>query len=239
MNYDKDFRTAIDSWKVGRILGKGASGVVRIATARDDENHQVAMKIVDRDSIGRLYTSAGHKDEDIEQLILSESQLLRMLNHPNIVQLECTFFEDHHFISCIEYVDGDDLSSYVAKYTPNTKQIQQLFYQLCSAISYCHSQMVVHGDLKCENVLIRKHDQSVKVIDFGFSRQLKLLKEELPVLGQTTEYSPPLDRNLSLVWDSWSVGVILYVMIKQCLPFTLNQLSTGEMSSIVETSKKS
>ena len=97
---------------------------------------------------------------------------------------------------------------------------------------------MVHGDLKCENVLIRKHDQSVKVIDFGFSRQFKSKEEELQIMGQTIEYSPPQDRYLSFVWDSWSLGVILYVMITHCLPFTTLQLKEESKLNTAEIAKK-
>ena len=97
---------------------------------------------------------------------------------------------------------------------------------------------MVHGDLKCENVLIRKHDRAVKVVDFGFSRQFESKEEEVQILGQTTEYSPPLDEYLSFVYDSWSLGVILYVMMTHCLPFTAFQFLDGNIPNTVEIAKK-
>ena len=100
------------------------------------------MKIIDVNSMGRVFLSVGISAQESEELILNESQILRTFNHPNIVQLECTFIEDCYLISCLEYLDSDDLYSYVTRYAMNTKQIQNLFCQLCSAVSYCHSQMV-------------------------------------------------------------------------------------------------
>ena len=239
------------------------------------------MKIVDLTSTGRIFLSVGTNTRESEELILNESQILRTFDHPNIVQLECTFIEDSYLISCLEYLDSDDLYSYVTRYAMNTKQIQNLFCQLCSAVSYCHSRMVsfffvvllfccfsfretfwpvrfcgpmsrgwifdsnilktkkvVHGDLKCENILIRKHDKHLKVIDFGFSRCLRDKDGMLGVLGRTTQYAPPQDLHLTFAWDSWSVGVILFVMLKQRPPFALNQLLTGQMEDIVKTAKK-
>ena len=96
----------------------------------------------------------------------------------------------------------------------------------------------MHGDLKCENVLIRKCDRCVKVIDFGFSQRLREKNGVVEARGRTTQYSPPYDPNLTFAWDSWSAGVILYVMLTQRFPFSLNQLLTGQMENMVEIAKK-
>ena len=100
------------------------------------------MKIVDVNPMGRVFMSTGIGPEESQQLMLNESQTLSLLDHPNIVRLECTFLEEYYLISCLEYIEGDDLYSYVTKYALDVKVVQQLFRQLCSAVSYCHSQMV-------------------------------------------------------------------------------------------------
>jgi len=237
MDSQKSFRARMSSWFVGRELGKGTRGVVRFATAFDDQKHQVAMKILDISSLERIYSSVGLSQEASREFVCNEAQSLSLLlGHPNIAQLECSFVEDSYFISCLEFIDGDDLYSYATK-KENEKNLQRIFFQLCTAIAYCHSQKIVHGDLKCENVLIRKHDHSVKVIDFGYSCILND-NGETDVSGRITRYSPPHDRNLSYAWDAWSIGIILFVNLKHYFPFSFNQLLSGQIPEMPDVAKK-
>jgi serine/threonine protein kinase len=63
----------------------------------------------------------------------------------------------------------------------------QIFYQIVSALSNCNSKNIVHRDIKPENILISK-DNQIKLVDFGFSKQIELSFKNMQTQGGTTVY---------------------------------------------------
>jgi 5'-AMP-activated protein kinase catalytic alpha subunit len=105
-------------------------------------------------------------------------------------------------------------------------EARRLFRQLASGVAYCHRNMVVHHDLKLENVLLDA-GKNVKLADFGFSNFFgpvqvpgaacgSLLYAAPEVIAERTEGS---ERYLGPEVDMWSCGVILFAMLCGYLPF--------------------
>lgn len=95
------------------------------------------------------------------------------------------------------------------------------FTQLVTAIDYCHSRGVVHRDLKCENLLLDDFNV-LKVTDFGFARSgMKVSRGHYPLsqtyCGSYAYASPEILTGTPYVpqnADIWSMGVVLYVMVR-------------------------
>ena len=100
--------------------------------------------------------------------------------------------------------------------------VQKIFTQLVGAVAYIHSKSCVHRDLKLENVLLDKHD-NVKLCDFGFTREYEGKASYLQTYCGTVCYSAPEmlkgEKYAGEKVDVWSLGVILYALLKGELPF--------------------
>lgn len=101
------------------------------------------------------------------------------------------------------------------------REARHIFRQIVLAIHYCHSNLIVHRDVKVENVLLDYNGQ-VKLADFGFSSFFKP-GELLDVYCGSPPYCAP-ELYLAKQYDGpkvdiWSLGVVLYVLVCGQLPF--------------------
>mmetsp|Transcript_7554 Transcript_7554/g.10171 ORF Transcript_7554/g.10171 Transcript_7554/m.10171 type:complete len:261 (+) Transcript_7554:61-843(+) len=159
-----------------------------------------------------------------------EFRILKKLCHPNIIRLESSFEYDNCPIGCLEFIDGFDLRVFMEKQRKplSLEIIRRIIHQICSAVAYCHSKKVIHGDVKSENILIQpQKNHEIKLIDFGFSQKIKEKKTLIPSAASVL-YAPPSDKFLTFAWDSWSVGVIFYLLAKRQLPFSLKELQSDQ-----------
>ena len=138
--------------------------MVKVATCKKD-NQKVAIKIFNRAKI---------KPED-EHIIQREVDIMKRLNHPNIVRL-VDFMKDANYIYVImEYVGGGELFERLcekAVYTEN--EARDLAFIMFKALKHIHDQDLVHRDIKPENILLvsKDNDVDLKLADFGFAVQL-------------------------------------------------------------------
>ena len=159
-----------------------------------------------------------------------EMEILKQLNHPQIVRLiEAGEHEGVPFL-VLEYVDGPTLKEYLSENAPlPEKEALRILKQLAIAVSYLHQQGIIHRDLKPENIVM--HKGKPVIIDFGLARKLELpsVTVDGAVLG-TVYYIPPEVLNggrYTEASDVYSLGVILYEMLTGNRPFSGN--SFGEL----------
>lgn len=118
----------------------------------------------------------------------NEIEVLRSLDHPNIVKAYEVYETKRNIYVVMEYCGGGDLYSR-APYTED--QVAYLMNQLCSAIAHMHKHQVTHRDLKCENIMFESKDPLafIKVLDFGLSRKFVPGMSELMNEGVGTLYT--------------------------------------------------
>lgn len=147
-----------------------------------------------------------------------------MLDHPNIIKLY-DVFEDFRFIYLVqELCQGGEAFHLVMDEGPlDEKDAAAITKQLLSAVAYSHDQLVIHRDLKLENMLVETIDRElvIKLIDFGSSAILSSPTERLKVLMGTHSYIAPevYYSDYSLKSDMWPIGVIVYEMLSGTCPF--------------------
>lgn len=151
-----------------------------------------------------------------------EIDILKNLDHPNILRLYEVFEDNKHIFLVTEYCDGGELfDEILLRQRFEEKDAAPIMKQLLSAINYCHKQKVCHRDLKPENVLLDSGDKStIKLIDFGTSQVFENEEKMELVLGTAYYIAPEvLAGKYDEKCDIWSIGVILYILLSGEPPF--------------------
>ncbi|CAI0394473.1 unnamed protein product [Linum tenue] len=196
------------------MLGHGT--FAKVYHARNlQSGKSVAMKVVGKEKVIRV----GMMDQ-----IKREISVMKMVKHPNIVELHEVMASKSKIYIAMELVRGGELFSKIARGRLREDAARVYFQQLISAIDFCHSRGVYHRDLKPENLLLDE-EGNLKVTDFGLSAFSEHLKQDglLHTTCGTPAYVAPevigkkgYDGAKA---DLWSCGVILYVLLAGFLPF--------------------
>src|SRR6185503_19066035 len=143
----------------------------------------------------------------------------------------------------MELVIGEPIDGYCEARKLAVRERVQLFLQVCAAVSYAHQHLVVHRDLKPNNILVTA-DGSVKLLDFGVA---KLLEAD-PVTGRTKEdtrtqlramtldYASPEQvdgGNVTTVSDVYSLGVVLYRLLTGQSPYRARGSDAARVAEIL------
>lgn len=203
---------------LGSTLGEGEFGKVKLGWRKDGKHpSQVAIKLIKRDTI--------MKDLESEIKIHREINLLRMLSHPNIVNMVEVMKLGKYIGIVLEYASGGELFDYILQHKYLKENVaKKLFAQLVSGVDYMHLKGLVHRDLKLENLLLDKH-KNIIISDFGFVNSYNKDKNDLmkTSCGSPCYAAPELVLTQSPYEgrkvDIWSLGVILYAMLSGYLPF--------------------
>jgi DNA-binding NarL/FixJ family response regulator len=152
-----------------------------------------------------------------------EGEILRQLNHPNIVKVLAAFAEQGQHYMVMEYVGGGSLADLISRPQPlPIQRVAAIALELADALSRAHHLNVLHRDLKPANVLLAE-DGTPRLSDFGLARpgNYPRLTEAGSILGTFHYLSPEAWENQKLDEraDIWSFGVVLYEMLTKHLPF--------------------
>jgi len=184
-------------------LGKGAFGVVYLANKGGTE---YAVKLIEGLSKNK-------------RLILQEIEILRILDHPSVVNLVWSYCEearDWMFI-VMDFVDGGDLLVALTKsaYVFDEALIRVVLFHSSCALAYAHQRRVVHRDLKPENILLRKRDFLPKIADFGISKVIGENSICMTMAGTMPYMAPEVsDQNTyTFSADMYSLGRIVTDML--------------------------
>ena len=229
----KNKQALTDVYKLEGELGEGGYGKVFLVRHKKMKLLR-AMKMVSVNC-----NNEGKTEEEIE--------LLRQLDHPNIVKLFEYFSNNDKYYLITEYCKGGDLSELIFK---NKKKLSEesagyIMYQIFRALIYCHNtHHLIHRDIKPENIVVFRQNNAgedlydVKLIDFGISKIFNKLdkNEDGKVKGSLNYIAPEVLLNkYDEKCDIWSCGVILYMLVIGKNPF--NGKDKNELLSNIEQGK--
>ncbi|XP_003474842.1 NUAK family SNF1-like kinase 2 isoform X1 [Cavia porcellus] len=207
-------------------LGKGTYGKVK--KARESSGRLVAIKSIRKDKI---------KDEQDLMHIRREIEIMSSLNHPHIIAIHEVFENSSKIVIVMEYASRGDLYDYISeRQRLSEREARHFFRQIVSAVHYCHQNGIVHRDLKLENILLDANG-NIKIADFGLSNLYHQGKFLQTFCGSPLYASPEIVNGKPYMGpevDSWSLGVLLYILVHGTMPFDgqdhktlVKQISSG------------
>ncbi|KAM9298861.1 serine/threonine-protein kinase SIK2 [Gastrophryne carolinensis] len=198
-------------YDIERTLGKGNFAVVKLARHRITKT-EVAIKIIDKSQLDAV---------NLEK-IYREVQIMKMLDHPHIIKLYQVMETKNMLYLVTEYAKNGEIFDYLANHGRlNESEARRKFWQILSAVEYCHSRNIVHRDLKAENLLLDNH-MNIKIADFGFGNFYKTGEPLATWCGSPPYAAPEVFEGQQYEGpqlDIWSMGVVLYVLVCGALPF--------------------
>ena len=222
----------LDDYTLEKSLGKGAFGEVFLTTKKGTK------KLFATKKIERAQVDSGHS----VKYLINEIQILKELNHPNIVKFEEIKKTKNHYYIIMEYCNGGELYKTLEKYMDKNKKpfnqeiVQHLMRQIIEAFKYIHGKNIIHRDIKLENILLSYDSEedrknlnimkaNIKIIDFGFAAKIEKAGLKYTTLGSPINMDPIILNELQkkgkktrkLGYDQkadiWSLGTICYEML--------------------------
>lgn len=193
------------------VVGKGGYGEVKKVIHKLTGDVR-AMKIIKKESC----------DEGYLKSLSNEINILRQLDHPNIIKLYEIYQDTNHIYMVTEFLGGGELFDVLVKKRCLSENIAaKVIKQILQAVNYCHNKKIVHRDLKPENLMLESDDfMNIKVIDFGLSRIFSNEKKMCQRLGTPYYIAPEvLKKKYDERCDIWSIGVIMHVLLSGTPPF--------------------
>lgn len=211
----------IGAYRITEVLGSGGMGRVFKAERTDGEFHQtVAVKLIKKGADSR---------ENIRRFMM-EREILAGLNHPDIAQLyDGGVTADGVPYLIMEFIEGVPIDRYCNENQLTLKQRLHIFSKVCSAVQFAHANLVVHRDLKAQNISVTS-DGVVKILDFGIAKLLNPQRIDIPLLetrpGQkfwTPQYAAPeliQGDPVTIAADVYSLGVLLHYLLTDTYPLS-------------------
>ncbi|HKI45845.1 MAG TPA: serine/threonine-protein kinase [Balneolales bacterium] len=224
----------IGHYRIVEKAGSGGMGEVYRAERNDGQFHQfVAIKVLKQ----------GYHSEEIIHRFRIEQQILANLHHPNIAQLYDAGLTDEGISYLImEFVDGIPIDEYANQHLLSVKERLGLLIKVCNAVQYAHTNLVIHRDLKAQNILVNSEHQ-IKILDFGVAKLIDPASTEITLIetqpGQrlwTPHYASPeqiREGVVSTTNDVYSLGILMHKLLTDTYPFDLSGKNLLEIENII------
>ncbi|KAK4702020.1 hypothetical protein P7C70_g4202, partial [Phenoliferia sp. Uapishka_3] len=202
---------SLDSFEIGRPLGKGKFGRVYMARTKVEPKYIIALKCLHKDELVK---------SKVEKQLRREIEIQSNLRHPNILRLYGYFHDEKRIFLMIEFAAQGELYKQLHKYQRfDDKRSSRYIAQMADALSYLHSKHVIHRDIKPENLLLGVNGE-LKIGDFGWS--VHAPSNRRTTLCGTLDYLPPEmveGRDHTEKVDLWALGVLTFEFLVGTPPF--------------------
>jgi non-specific serine/threonine protein kinase/serine/threonine-protein kinase len=212
-------------YRVLNEIGRGGMGAVFLAERADGQFQQrVAIKVIKR----------GMDTTHVLERFRAERQILASLDHPHVARLlDGGTTDDGLPYFVMEYIQGQPIDEYVDAQRLPVRDRLALFLQVCEAVSYAHRHLIVHRDIKPQNILVTASGVP-KLLDFGIAKVLEDSGDDgtstmsaLRLL--TPDYASPEQvegRQTTTQTDVYSLGVVLFELLTGRSPYRPKTWST-------------
>ncbi|CAD8138718.1 unnamed protein product [Paramecium pentaurelia] len=210
-----------DEFVLGRKLGEGTHGIVKLCWKKDNPSMLYAVKII--------------KTIDEEHLEIVRQTFINstIIKSPYIAKCYKLYIDINVIYMLMEYVPYQNLQTILQVQIKLKEQdVQKIANALLKSVRCLHSCGICHRDIKPDNIMIDTNDFSVKLIDFGVSRRFVtynnstfryIRKSMLTITGNLNYRAPEIMFSQSYGYnqqiDLWAIGVTLYQSLTGSLPF--------------------
>ena len=240
-------------YRIEKILGQGGFGITYLAT-QELLNRRVAIKeFFMRDFCSRGQDTATvtlGTDANREQMerylakFLKEAKVIARLDHPNIIRIYDIFEENGTAYYVMEYIEGESLSDMVKRRGALPEQeAVACIRSVVEALKHVHSLGINHLDVKPGNIMVRRKDGRVFLLDFGLSKQYDAEGNQTSStpLGIShgyapiEQYTPGGMKEFSPQTDIYALGATLYYLVTGVTPPAAGELFTHQLEGFPPT----
>jgi eukaryotic-like serine/threonine-protein kinase len=231
-------RRRVGPYEIDRLLGRGGMGAVYLAHRADGQYDQrVAIKLID------LPLATDFFRERFKQ----ERQILAGLQHPYIARLlDGGVTADGDLYLAMEYVDGTPIHRFCDARKLGARERLKLFISVCEAVQFAHQNLVVHRDLKPDNIFVAE-DGTPRLLDFGTAKLTSPARDSMGAAQEgdltrhgfqayTPQYASPeqvFGNPITTASDTYSLGVLLYLLLTGSLPYEIKDLNQQELIRVI------
>ena len=209
------YRNIKEDYKIQQTIGRGTFASVKRVKQRATGTI-FACKVMSKRKLS----------QDDQAGIRTEIEILKQLDHPNIVRLLDVYEDERHWCLVMDLMTGGELFDFVAKKTEGfaESEVQKIIKIIVDVIKYCHNVGIVHRDLKLENLLLASEEEgisSVRVADFGLARIINEGSLASTACGTPGYVAPEIlrEEKYGKQCDVWSIGVICFILLSGEPPF--------------------
>jgi non-specific serine/threonine protein kinase/serine/threonine-protein kinase len=219
----------LGAYRLIRLLGSGGMGTVYLAERSDGTfSKHVAVKLV-----SAAFLSSHDRFH-------REREILASLEHPNITRLiDAGATSEGLPYLVMEYVEGVPIDRYCADRDLGVDDRVRLLLQVCAGVAHAHRNLVVHCDIKPENILVTS-DGTVKLLDFGVAKLLDSARGTTLLRPATPAYSSPEQLQgdpVTTASDVYSIGILGYVLLTGGGPYPSRSGRLDEMVQAILTAE--
>ena len=208
------YRNIKDTYKIEATLGKGSFATVKKAKNRAT-GERFAVKVLSKKKMS----------EEDKKAMENEIEILKQVDHPNIVKLIDVFEDERHWCLVMELMQGGELfDEILEKEHFSEYEAREATKAIIDAIAYCHEKGICHRDIKPENLLLSSKElgiTSLKIADFGLARSLEENSLASTTCGTPGYVAPEvlMQKPYGKECDYWSIGVVTFILLSGTPPF--------------------
>lgn len=202
---------SMNSFAAIKVIGKGSYGKV-YCVVKKDTGEKYAMKVIKKANMRKM--------RQLRKVNI-EKRVMESMDNPFIMKLNWYFEDQHKACFIMDYLKHGDLLDLMTKIGKFNEEITAFIAaEVVLGVEYLHSQKVVYRDLKPQNILV-DHDGHIKLIDFGLAKYNFNPLVRNSVCGTVKYLAPELakDKKYDYMIDWWSLGIIIYRMLTNRLPY--------------------
>ena len=209
-----NYSNILQMYEISQIIGKGSFSVVKLATSKVT-NQKVAVKIMNKNKLTSV----------ILESALTEIEIIKICQFPYIIKFIDAYETIEFIYIFMEYCPGGTLFNFLKmrNYSLSEKLCCNVIYKICLAVNYLHSYGITHRDLKPDNILMTsdQDDADIKILDFGLGKIVGPGEKSSEPYGTVIYCAPEIIMGKSYTKnvDSWSLGIISYILLFGRIPF--------------------